>query len=386
MTGCMGRPRKEGNKDLLPYLYVDRDGYYYVRHPATGVRAYLGTKDRAKAKELYRSATLSWEDEVLRAQAEKIANRIRGATNSTKSVTTSGYAATFRSRLPYIRKRNGNLLSAKTIADYSRMLTRVEKHEPFLAPLIDVGVDVCRQFLSPWRLSKPHYHNYMKALLARMFQAAVDDGLIRQSPMDDVNKTPTPTRDIYIKDAPYVAITEHMEEWEARACDLLYFVSHRPSDVLALTDANISYYEQRSTRWVQLTFTAAKNDQPMEIFDLADGVLEETLQWFRDWKRSQGIISPYFVVYPTTSRRRSIGKPVSTEYLSRRFAAAVVLAGYAKGAYQLRDVRKKGLNDEAILAGKPTEKGGHNTEQMKRHYVTSRLPKRVRNRLRGLRG
>ena len=385
MTG-MGRPRKAGNKDFFPYLYVDsRDGCYYVRHPVTGNTARLGTKDKARARELYRVTTITWEDDTLRAQAARIANRIRGTANTNKTMTVCAYAAAFRERLPQLRKRDGNNLSVKTVSDYTRMLARVEKHEAFMVPLVDASVDVCRQFLATWRLINPHYHNYMKALLARMFQSAVDDGLTRSNPVDGVKKTPVPKRNVLIQDGPYVAITENLEEWEARACDLLFLVSHRPSDVLALTDKNISYYERRGVRYVQLTFTPTKNDQPMEIYEPVDGSIEETLQWFRDWKRDQGIVSQHVVVYPRSSRKRSIGKPLTASYLSRRFAGAVVAAGYPKGSYKLRDVRKKGLNDEAVLAGKPTEKGGHKTDQMKAHYVVEAIPKRARNHLKGLR-
>lgn len=386
MTTQMGRPRKAGNKDKFPYLYVDsRDGGYYVRHPVTGRSARLGTKDKTRAHELYRVTTVTWEDEVLRAQAARIADRIRGAAVTNNAMTVCAYAAAFREKLPQLRKRDGNNLSAKTISDYARMLARVEKHDGFNIQIMDASVEICRQFLAAWRLGNPPYHNYMKALLARMFQSAVDEGLARSNPIDAVKKTPVPKRLVLIGDGPYVSITEKLQAWEARACDLLFLISHRPSDVLALTDKNISYYDRRGVRYVQITFTPSKNNQPMEIYEPVDGAIEETLQWFVNWKREQGIVSQYIVVYPRSSRKRSIGKPLTTSYLSRKFTAAVVAAGFPRGAYKLRDLRKKGLNDEAVMAGRPTEKGGHKTEQMKSHYVVTAIPKRARNHLKGLR-
>lgn len=386
MTAQMGRPRKAGNKDKFPYLYVDsRDDGYYVRHPVTGRSARLGTKDKTRAHELYRVTTVTWEDEALRAQAARIADRIRGAANTNNAITVSSYASVFREKLPQLRKQDGNNLSSKTIADYTRMLARVERHDGFNIPIVDASVETCRQFLAAWRLGNPHYHNYMKALLARMFQSAVDEGLIRTNPIDAVKKTPVPKRNVLIKDGPYVAITEKLQEFEARACDLIFLISHRPSDVLALTDKNISYYERRGVRYVQITFTPSKNNQPMEIYEPVDGAIEETLQWFANWKREQGIVSPHIIVYPPESRKQSIGKPLTASYLSRRFADAVVAAGFPKGSYKLRDLRKKGLNDEAVMAGRPTEKGGHKTEQMKAHYVVTAIPKRARNHLKGLR-
>jgi len=183
----------------------------------------------------------------------------------------------------------------------------------------------------------------------------------------------------------YLRITGRLEEWEARACDLIYLVSHRPSDVLRLRDeAPWVRYEMREGRQVVVvSFTATKNEQAIEIVDDAasEGGIAATLDWFRRWKVAQGIVSKGVVVYPTTSRRRDAGQPVSRDYLSRRFAWAANRAGFAAGGYTLRDLRKTGLTNEALLAGKATDKGGHKTEQMKQYYVVGGVPQRARNNL-----
>ena len=48
-------------------------------------------------------------------------------------------------------------------------------------------------------------------------------------------------------------------------------------------------------------------------------------------------------------------------------------------------LRKKGLTDEALAAGKATDKGLHNSEAMKNFYVVEPPPKRVVNTLSGIR-
>lgn len=114
--------------------------------------------------------------------------------------------------------------------------------------------------------------------------------------------------------------------------------------------------------------------------------LAELYRYFRDRKRAAQIVSPHGVAYGTESAQRLIGRAVSTEYISRRFAAASVAAGFKPGQYPLRDLRPKGLTDEARIVGAATDKGGHPTEQMKRHDVRVSLPPKGRSQIRRIRG
>lgn len=50
-------------------------------------------------------------------------------------------------------------------------------------------------------------------------------------------------------------------------------------------------------------------------------------------------------------------------------------------SYQLRDLRKKGLTDEFVSQGE-NDKGGHETEAMRKHYRLITPPKRARSTLR----
>lgn len=58
---------------------------------------------------------------------------------------------------------------------------------------------------------------------------------------------------------------------------------------------------------------------------------------------------------------------------------ACIDAGYGD-KYQLRDLRKKGLTDEFVSQGE-NDKGGHETEAMRKHYRLIVPPKRARSTL-----
>ena len=301
--------------------------------------------------------------------------------------SVAAYARQWRETfLPTLLKRNGKPVSDKTRGDYARMLHHeVEAHEPFQTVAVgEVRTKDIRQFLAKW-IGSPAYYNYVKAVLSRMLAHAVDEGLLDANPVTDVVRRAVARREVVLPMEHYLRITGCLEEWEARACDLIYLVSHRPSDVLRLRDEEpfVSYRTQDGRPVVAVSFTATKNGQAIEIVDDTGtaGGISATLEWFRKWKLAQGIISKTVVVHPITSRRQDAGQPVSRDYLSRRFANAVVAAGHASGTYTLRDLRKTGLTNEALLAGKATDKGGHKTEQMKQYYVVGGVPQRARNNL-----
>ena len=288
------------------------------------------------------------------------------------AATFSEYTKNWRTQsLPKATKNNGARLSAKTRKDYAKMMKhQIEPSEHFNVTLSEVTATLIRKFLSQW-LDKPHQYNYLKAAISRVLHAAVDEGLLERNPASDVRNRPTGNRDAYILDNEYVAITSQLpDEWHARACDLIYLLSQRPGDVLKLRESDIKGNE--------IHFVTAKTQQAMVIEMSED--LAATIDWFRRSKRKQGVYSPYVIFYPRKSRRHLIGKPVSVEYISRRFSAAVVKAGLEKGSYTLRDLRPKGLTDEYLQAG-DSDKGGHKSEAMKRHYRRVKLPMRAKSNL-----
>lgn len=381
----MARPR-DTQKDLPPglYCYPGRNCYVQLGEMKP---VNLNTQDRAEAIAMYWGFRQLYDAERSAKQAETIADQLRVAAKGGDVTTVAEYARRWREKyLPTLLKRNGKPISEKTRADYSRMIEhQVEPNEIFDALSVGrVTVRDVRGFLSRW-IGSPAYYNYVKAVLSRMFAQAVDEGLLDANPCTDVTRRATARREVVVPMEDYVRITGCLEEWEARACDLVYLISHRPGDVLRLRDEApfVSYWVQGGRRVVRVSFTAAKNEQAVEIVDDAgaEGGIEATLQWFRRFKEAQGIVSKGVVVYPTTARKRDIGRPVSRDYLSRRFAEAAVAAGFEAGTYTLRDLRKTGLTDEARIAGKATDKGGHKTEQMKQYYVVGGVPQRVRNNL-----
>jgi hypothetical protein len=241
---------------------------------------------------------------------------------------------------------------------------------------------VIRRFLSPWFEVSPSYYNNLYAVLSNVLRHAHRTGKIDHNPMRDVDTDEETKRDVYLSDEDYATILEHLpEEWHRRACDLIYLVSHRPDDVLGLLESDI--------RGNDIHFTADKNDQDMIIrFESGDD-LDSVIRWFRRWKREQRITSPHLVCHPLTAQRRLIGQRVSVEFISRRFTDSVreldvrvwseVRQEHVKPT--LRDLRPKALTDE-FEAGGDSDKGGHKTDAMKRHYRRKRLPMRAENRLR----
>ncbi len=301
--------------------------------------------------------------------------------------TVAGYARHWReTHLPHLVKNNGKPLGEKTRGDYARMLRHeVERHGPFQNIAVSsASTRDVRQFLSQW-MPSPAYYNYVKAVLSKMFAHAVDEGLLDANPVTGVVRRATARREVVLTRDCYLRITAGLEDWEARACDLIYLLSHRPSDVLRLRDETpwVRYDRRGDADYVVVSFTAAKNGQAVEISDRTDtpGGIEDTLHWFRAWKRQQGTAAPSVMCFPATARAQDAGRPISRDYLSRRFAEAVVVAGFEPGQYTLRDLRKTGLTDEAVIAGEATKKGGHKTEAMRQYYVVGSVPQRVHNNL-----
>jgi len=99
----------------------------------------------------------------------------------------------------------------------------------------------------------------------------------------------------------------------------------------------------------------------------------------------QDIHSPYLICYPRTMARRFIGQRITVGYLSGLFTEAaketrVRVKNETTGKRvrpTLRDLRPKALTDEFVVGG-DSDKGGHKTEVMKRHYRRKRLPMRQR--------
>ena len=216
------------------------------------------------ALELYAQLRARWEDEDFQVLVERTAsrlNRVPRATTVEEGPIFTNYCREWREKvLPsLLHRRTKKPLSASTRADYAQMLrNKIEPSEQLAIPITDVTSNLIRSFLSPWFMNSPSYYNNLVAVLANVFRHAYRTGKITENPMKDVETDDEPKRDVYVSDDNYVAIIDRLpEEWHRRACDLIFLVSHRPSDVLALRESNIVGNE--------VQFTAGKNDQDMII-------------------------------------------------------------------------------------------------------------------------
>lgn len=216
----------------------------------------------------------------------------------------------------------------------------------------------------------PPTYNHARTVLQHICRRAVLAGKADVNPADSLERIKPNPRKVYLPDEHYTLITAQLPEWQARACDLCYLTSQRPGDVLALKEENIVGNE------IHLVQSKTGTAMVIEM----NSTLAETVEWFRRWKRSQGLHSRHIVCYARGSyHRKDIAKPVPARKLSEWFRAAMRAAGL--DGYQLRDLRSKGLTDESHKEGKPSAKGGHTTEAMRRYYVKRALPVRTKNTL-----
>ena len=148
----------------------------------------------------------------------------------------------------------------------------------------------------------------------------------------------------------------------------------RPADVVAIED---EWFDEKGI----LKYTASKNQQMIELED-ETGALAETVQWLRRFKRDQNKVSKYLCVYPEYMGRRMYSRDrVSASMISRYWTQHVELAGYSKGEFQFKDLRKKSL---AYDPG--ANKGGHKTQAMQDYYESVKArPVRTKNRLKAVR-
>lgn len=390
--GAMGRPRHDGKKDLPLglYLYPGRNAYIKMAGWKSGVG--LGTRDRKEALAIYWEFRRVYDAEQQQQHAEALVAELTTAARGGGVVTVAQYARKWREeRLPtFVSKRTRKSLAPKTLSDYARILEhQVEAWAPFQEIAIaGATVKHVRACLARW-IGSPNYYNYVMAVLSLLFQDAVAEGLLDTNPVAGVERRATAKRKVVCPMDHYLVITKHLPDWQARACDLIYLISHRPGDVLRLEDRapGIRYEARRGRQVVVVSLLPTKNEQAIEIVEPLgiEGGIEATLVWFRQWKKTHALAGANLVVFPPGFRRRDVGRPVPVGYLSRRFAEACAAAGFA-GKYQLRDLRKTGLNEEARRAGKATNKGGHKTRQMQEYYVVDGIPQRARSTLTVLRG
>lgn len=447
----MARPRSKENRTLPEGLYPpSEDGRSFrIRHPLTGKFKSLKTMDEAKAKKLHALLYPRLLEEKLRAEAEELQRQIE-VLGGVIAGTLADLAREMLPTIPMLTAKDG-----KPLSDHVKQITRLVLSEVIQRDIgkipiktfgdVDEGPRLVRQFLAE-TMDHPSWYNQKKGVLSRLFKLAIDKGHIVRNPCSSIASLYVPKRDVYVPDEAFVAITEKLiTEWHevyAYCCDLIYLMCARVGDALKMPESGITVFPEPMTDaegkvWVgRLLYQADKNSVWVDMLFNQD--MLDVIEWFRAYKRREGIISPLLCVHPIkrtppavltaeeakgmtdtaiaealgisnvawakrvkkygiaealsmgkgsyACSRRLAGKPITVAQLRDRFDGAKEKAGIAE-QYTLRDFRPKGLTDEAMIEGKATNKGGWKEgSDMPQRYVKLPVPVRTRNNLRMLRG
>lgn len=369
----MGRPRKPGNKDLPDGLYPpDEYGCWRMRHPLTGRKKSLKTKEKDEAITLY------WE--LKRRYEPQVRQKILEQLEESQSFTV--YLKTYReSHLPKAKNKHGRPLGKETIKTYRNYIKNAEQDEALKVPIRvfndpNEGPRIIRQYLAPW-IDHPKTYNYRLTCFARVFNRLIDEGELVRNPCRDIEGKVSHRTKTYMPDDDFILVSNKLAEMYhevyAVICDWLYVMSGRPTNMLDVKESEITKTE--------IAYYASKNDQPV-IVEMDSEILA-LVEWFRNYKREQKIVSPYLIVHPKTARRGLAAKNVTRENFYRYFKNAA--RAVDMGHYRPQHIRPKAMTDEAMLAGKATDKGAHKTQAMREYYVVITPPKRIKNNLKRLR-
>lgn len=385
----MGRPRNKGNNRYPEGFYPpDKKNGCRMAHPITGKKMALKTRDIDEGLDRFWQIKEHFRKQQDQALITDFVSHHQG-TGPFLSIIARDYRI---KHLPKaISKRGaskGEPLDAQTINAYSNYLLNLEEEPLFQQPISlfgdpAYGPKVIRQYLSRW-LDNPKTYNYRLTCYSRLFEHAIDLGLIQRNPCRDIRNRTTTRRDVYITHDHYKQIVKNLRddfhEVYARACDWLYLLSGRAGNMLAIEEKHISDTEVR--------YYATKNKRLASV--TMDKEIHWLIDWFRQYKRDVGIVSPYLIVHPLKDshgkklRRGIAAQPVTVEHLYRRFIKSTNKAGLETYGYTLRDLRPKALTDEAEKAGKKTNKGLH-SETMQAHYIKKVVPETVTNNLKRIR-
>jgi len=406
------RGRSPENEDLSAYPGLGRykDGRYFVRHPITDRQASLKTKVQSVAVRRWAALQALWMEEKQDTVAQKIAERVSNLGNTDSTTTLADLLKKWRTTQLELNlvtaKRGSNRgkpVSDKTKTDYKADCIQLERQT--LTPKIKLNspnlISDLRKLLAPWQ-NQPTHYNGLRNTLSRILSWAIINGLLSRNPVRDIEKAVEYRREVLIPDDHYVEITKQLMthkffgnpkngEWRARICDLMYMLSQSPIDIFSLREDQISEekYSEDGVHYLgSITISRAKTSESVVIGMNTE--LRDMVDWFKSFKKAEHIISPFLFVYPRYMGKRYQSKQVTHRTMSAYWLEARNDANAARREsnneefphdYQLRDLRKRGLTDEAITAGKATDKGAHATEAMRNYYVLTKPPKRHGNTL-----
>ena len=404
------RKRSDANAWMKDYpgLHVFPDGRFYVIHPTTARKASLKTRDKMTALKLYALLSAKWQPEKVNAVSNSVLmklNNLEIPRSVGDDINFRDYAQKWRENvlgfkvdaagavtlLPTkVTKPNGKAIEPRTQRDYGRQCRQLELSEESTFPLSDKQLlRKTRKLMAAWA-DKPTHYNHLLAVISHIYRFAIIEGIISANPAREIDPMGTAKREVYINDADYVAITAAMikhqhhgqvrdGEWRARICDLLYMLSSRPVDVFKIEEKKNLRLDLGEFGEIHFGHGKTKVDQIIAM----NADMREVVDWFIAYKRRNRIFNQALLCYPPYMGTNA-GQTVTHRAMQKYWAEAVVDAGFAKGQYQLRDLRKKGLTDEFVSQGE-NDKGGHLTQGMADYYRLIKPPKRAQNTLVDLR-
>lgn len=404
------RDRSAENKDLAKYPGLGRykDGRYYFQNPFTGRQRSLKTLELKQAIGRWALAKALCDKEYGDVAAARLAESLQTSNNPKQkgdTIIMAGYIQHWRENflekgkvLIKIKRGQGKPLTPRTQADYIRQAKQLESSPAAKFSLAAPNnLMMIRKLLAPW-ISRPTHYNHLKAVLGRVYDQAILEGLIDKSPMRDVQKLAVAGREVLMPDDVYTAVTKKLMThevmgkefdgtWRAMACDLFYMLSQQPIDGFSL---QLSQLDLQAGQYGEIKLARSKTGVA-GIIEM-NKEMRHVIDWLIAFRNEQLRISDNVYHHPTTDNlliypcymgRRTKWQPVQHRTFSEWWRQAVKKCGY-EGEYWLMDLRKKGLTDEFVQQGE-NDKGLHETQAMKDHYRLIVPPKRSKNTLTSIR-
>ncbi len=369
----MPRRRNARDRDLPRYLYI-RKGNFYVVHPVTQVWYALKTKDRDLALKRYNSVMQGWGLTEIDHTFKVIEGRGR-----TLRVLLEECVINID-----LMKTSNNL---RPLADNTRILylgcarALLSLENPVLDKALPVTTTDIRQILSPWMETSGRRNN-IRSLLVRILDNEVDAGRLDTNPAREVRRMPAAVRQTYLTDEHFWLIHDALpSEVHRDIMMLMYLLSQRPVDIFKLTyedavNALKSPLLIDGEMCYTLKFTQQKTRTSMAIdFHEADqiaAIFQRGIERYKKFKPSHKEL--FFHL--------ELRRPIVDNMFGKAFRAAV--RKYNLPAYQVRDLRAKGLTDEELKTGNSANrvnKGGHKNKAVSDNYVKIKPPVRSRNNL-----
>ncbi|KQT37707.1 tyrosine-type recombinase/integrase [Methylophilus sp. Leaf414] len=265
--------------------------------------------------------------------------------------------------------------AARTQVDNLREMKSLRTYfcDPDPAPLQGVTQMHVRKFLD-WRTKKgteaTTRANRERALLSHMFNMAINWGMYTGvNPCTGVQGYTETGRDVYIENNIFEAVYESSCQPLRDACDLAYLTSQRPTDVITMSETDISDET--------LAVTQGKTKYKLRI--RIEGELEQLIKRIKLRKSKHKVRSLRLIV-------NEYGRPLSRKAIEERMKKARTKAikkhpGLEEQIknYQFRDLRAKGATDKADLDDIRAAQQllGHSNISMTEHYVRKRKGQKV---------